>query len=98
LGRGIRLEDKDFHAAIFAGISYSKGYKRIDDSIFSKQFNVPGIYVQGELVKKITYDVGVGGSLYVDWNKQQTLFGARFICYFSGSYKGKKFYDGKNPD
>jgi hypothetical protein len=59
---------------------------------------LPGIYAQVEAVKKITYDVGAGAAFYVDWNQEQAIFGARFILYFSGAYKGKKFADGKNSD
>jgi hypothetical protein len=46
--------------------------------------------MQGEVIKKIAYDVGIGGSLFVDWNKEQSMVGFRFITYFSSSFRGKK--------
>ncbi len=98
LGYGKRFEDKDVHFAGFAGISYSTGYGKVGDSVYTRPFSRPGIYAQIEGVKKITYDVGVGAAFFVDWNQEQAIFGARFIIYFSGAYKGKKFVDGKNPD
>ena len=98
LGYGKRYEDKDIHFAGFGGISYSTGFGKVGDSTYTRPFSLPGIYAQVEAVKKITYDVGVGAAFYVDWNQEQAIFGARFILYFSGAYKGKKFVDGKNSD
>jgi hypothetical protein len=98
LGYGKRYEDKDVHFSGFAGISYSTGFLKVGDSVYTKPFAVPGLYVQVEGVKKVTYDVGIGASLFVDCNAQQSILGARLILYFSGAYKGKKYYDGKNPD
>jgi hypothetical protein len=98
LGYGKRYEDKDIHFAGFAGISYSTGFAKVGDSIYIRPFSVPGVYAQVEAVKKITYDVGVGLAFYLDWNQEQAIFGSRFILYFSGAYKGKKFADGKNFD
>ena len=97
LGYGKRYEDKDVHFAGFAGISYSTGYTK-NDSVYTNAFTAPGIYAQIEAVKKITYDVGAGAAFFVDLNQTQAIFGARFIIYFSGAYKGKKFSDGKNVD
>ncbi|MDQ3047702.1 MAG: hypothetical protein M3R27_09160, partial [Bacteroidota bacterium] len=53
-------------------------------------FNKPGIYLQAEAVKKITYDVGIGASIFADWNQEQSIIGAKIILYFSGAYRGKK--------
>lgn len=93
LGYGKRFEDKDVHVAGFAGLSYSTGYGRDTDSTYNRPYSEPGIYLEGEIVKKISYDIGLGGSLFADWNKEQSMIGARFIVYFSGSFRGKK----KNP-
>ena len=97
LGYGKRYEDKDIHFAGFAGLSYSTGFTK-NDSVYINPFTQPGIYAQIEAVKKITYDVGIGAAFFADWNQTQAIFGARFIIYFSGAYKGKKFSDGKTPD
>lgn len=96
LGYGKRFEDKDYHFAAFLGVSYSSGNQvtLIDSTKYIKRtFNQPGLYIQGEIVKKITYDVGMGASLFIDWNQEQSMIGLRFILYFSGAYTGKKNKD-----
>lgn len=98
LGYGKRFEDKDIHFAGFAGVSYSTGYGKVGDTVYTRPFSQPGIYAQIEAVKKITYDVGAGFTFFVDWNQEQAIFGAKFIVYFSGAYRGKKYNDGKNVD
>ncbi len=96
-GYGKRFEDKDYHFAAFLDITYSSGYQltRIDSITYTtkyvrRNYSQPGLLLQGEVVKKITYDVGMGACLFVDWNKEQTMIGFKFILYFSGGYKGKK--------
>ena len=96
LGYGKRFEDKDYHFAAFLGVSYSLGNQiTITDSnrYVKRTFNHPGLYIQGEVVKKITYDVGMGASLFIDWNQEQSMIGLRFILYFSGAYTGKQNKD-----
>ncbi|MCE9538563.1 MAG: hypothetical protein K8R85_05015, partial [Bacteroidetes bacterium] len=96
LGYGKRFEDKDFHFAAFLGVSYSTGNQvtLFDSTKYVKRtFNQPGLYIQGEIIKKITYDVGMGASLFIDWNQEQSMVGLRFILYFSGAYTGKKNKD-----
>jgi len=88
-GYGKRHEDASYHFAGFVGISYSMGYSKVD-SIYSNPYSKPGIYIQGEVIKKITYDVGIGVTLFADFNQEQSIIGARAILYFSGAYKGKK--------
>lgn len=93
LGYGKRFEDKDYHFAAFMGVSYASGTQVIQiDSVKSSRtpYHEPGLYLQGEIVKKITYDVGLGVSLFADWNQEQSMIGMRFILYFSGAYLGKK--------
>jgi len=89
LGYGKRFEDKDIHFAGFVGPSYSSGFGKVD-SVYTRKYAQVGAYVQIEIVKKITYDVGIGASFFADWNQEQTLIGLRAILYFSGAYKGKK--------
>jgi hypothetical protein len=96
LGYGKRFEDKDYHFAAFLGVSYSTGNQitMLDSTKYVKRtFNQPGLYIQGEIIKKITYDVGMGASLFIDWNQEQSMIGLRFILYFSGAYTGKKNKD-----
>jgi hypothetical protein len=90
LGYGKRWEDKDFHAAAFLGVSYSSGYAKVDSSgKYERHYRQPGIYIEGQLVKKITYDVGLGVSVFGDYNAEQGIIGGRVIIYFSGAYRGK---------
>ncbi len=92
LGYGKRFEDKNVNFAAFLGFSYSSGFQitQIDSLTYNKRhYNQPGLYFQAEVIKKITYDVGLGANLFADWNQEQTLIGIRFILYFSGAYKGK---------
>ena len=95
LGYGKRYENKDIHVAGFAGISYSTGYSKVGDTAYTKLFKQPGLFIQGEIIKKLTYDVGAGFSIFGDWNQEQSLVGVRLVLYFSGAYKGKKYSDGK---
>lgn len=90
-GYGKHYEDRDVLFSGFAGLTYSTGYTKVGDTVYTHHYNVPGLYVQGDIIKKITYDVGFGASLFVDWNQVQSMAGLRFILYFSGSYKGKKY-------
>jgi hypothetical protein len=88
LGYGKRFEDRDIHYAGFVGLSYSTGYGKVD-SVYTRPFSEPGIYGQIEIVKKVTYDVGIGAAVFADWNQEQGIIGVRLILYFSGAYKGK---------
>lgn len=90
LGYGYRYEDKDFHAAGFAGVSYSTGYGK-EDSIYSRKYDQPGLFLNLEIVKKITYDVGIGAQFFADWNQEQTIIGLKGILYFSNAFRGNKF-------
>lgn len=91
LGYGKRYEDKDFHAAGFVGLSYSTGYGKVGDTIYTRKFNQPGVYMNIEIVKKITYDVGIGAQLFADWNAEQAIIGLKGILYFSNAYRGLKY-------
>jgi hypothetical protein len=92
-GYAKRFEDRDYHFAAAAGFSYSAGYQTIQiDSVTStyRGYDRAGVYIQGEVIKKITYDVGLGACLFADWNKEQSMIGLKFTMYFSGAYTGKK--------
>jgi hypothetical protein len=91
LGYGKRFEDNNIHTAVFAGISYATGYAKVDSSgRYERAYKEPGLYLEGQIVKKITYDVGIGASVFLDWNQEQGIAGGRLIIYFSGAYKGKQ--------
>jgi hypothetical protein len=94
LGYGKRFEDKDFHAAAFVGISYSTGYAKVDSSgRYERAFKEPGVYIEGQVIKKVTYDVGIGASIFATYNQEQSIIGGRVIIYFSGAYRGMTVQD-----
>jgi hypothetical protein len=89
LAYGKRYEDKDFHAALFLGVSYSSGYGMVDSTHrYERAYKEPGVYLEGQIIKKIAYDVGAGISVFGDYNQEQAIIGGRFIIYFSSAYKG----------
>ena len=93
-GYAKRYEDKDFHFGAATGISYSGGFQveQVDSvRTTNRYYRQPGWYIQGEVIKKITYDVGLGACLFADWNKEQSMMGLRFTLYFSGAYTGKRY-------
>lgn len=90
LGYGKRFEDRSIHAAAFIGISYSTGFAKVDSTgYYERKYKQPGLYLEGQIIKKITYDVGIGASVFGDFNQEQSIAGARIILFFSGAYKGK---------
>jgi hypothetical protein len=92
LGYGKRFEDQDIHFSFFAGLSYNSGYTTVmvDTVETYRTFQQPGLYFQSEIIKKIKYDIGVGFSLFGDFNQEQSIMGLRGILYFSGAYNGRK--------
>jgi hypothetical protein len=94
VGYGKRFEDRDYQFAAFLNVTYSSGVHVTQvDSLHSTErvYSVPGLYAEGEVVKKVTYDLGLGACLFVDWNQEQSMIGLKFVLYFSGGYSGKKF-------
>ncbi|MFY9309205.1 MAG: hypothetical protein WAQ28_09195 [Bacteroidia bacterium] len=94
LGYARRFEDKDYHFGAAMGVSYSWGFQVEPlDSVktYNRYYSEPGLYIQGEVIKKVTYDVGLGACLFADWNREQSMMGLRFTLYFSGAYTGKRY-------
>ena len=89
-GYGRRIENRVFNLSAFAGLAVSTGYKKKND-IFNTDltYTAPGLYTCIQFVKKLTYDTGLGLSLFYDINPYQNIGGARLDIYFSGAYKGK---------
>lgn len=89
-GYGRRMERKGFNMAGFVGLAYSNGYKKVD-GVFSASsvYDQGGLYACFQFIKKITYDTGIGPSLFFNINQYQSVGGARLDIYFSGAYKGK---------
>jgi hypothetical protein len=88
LGYGKRDENTFYNLAMFAGISYSSGYKKIGQLYSSEPYKAFGVYGSLQYIKKISYDVGIGPALFVDINTNHRIAGALLVLYFSGAYKG----------
>lgn len=91
-GYGKRIENEKFNISAFAGISYGRGYRKVAKDLYDLEnpYTHPGVYLNAQLIKKITYDVGLGLGVMADVNKTRTLAGVMGVLYFSGAYKGKK--------
>lgn len=91
LGYGKRYEKNNINLAAFAGPSYSAFNIRTSDStgVFkNKHYELVGGYLCLQAVYKIKYDVGLGIELFTSVCREQQLYGARFIIFFSGGYRG----------
>ena len=90
-GAGYRKDLLKMSYAAYAGASYTVGYLPITDTLNpEKSYKAPGIYLSAAAYYKVKYDVGIGLVLFADFNKYQTVAGARIELYFSGAYRGKK--------
>lgn len=93
-----RKETEKYNLAVVAGPSYSTGYKYIfpghvyDNGNPYSEF---GGYAEIQWIKKIYFDVGVGGAFFINVNAQNTIMGIRFDIFLSGAYKG--YVKGKAP-
>jgi hypothetical protein len=89
-GYGRRIENNAFNFSAFAGLAVSTGYKKKND-IFNTDLTYTqlGLYTCVQAIKKLTYDTGIGISVFYDINPYQNIGGARLDIYFSGAYKGK---------
>lgn len=88
-----RFEDNDLHYSAAVGPTYSWGFQVVPiDPVKNtiRSYDEPGFYLQGEVIKKIAYDVGIGACLFADVNKEQSMIGLRLTLYFSAAYTGKR--------
>ena len=87
-GYGRRKESTSMNFAYFAGFSHTTGYE-LENGLFRRDpYNTWGLYGQAQYIRKLTYDVGIGPALFVDWNPKRTVYGVRVDLFFSGAYKG----------
>jgi hypothetical protein len=90
-GYGKRKENEKLNLSAFGGLSYTKGYRKKGGVYdITNPYEEPGLYINAQAVKKITYDVGIGLGLFADINQVRTLAGVVGVVYFSGAYRGKK--------
>lgn len=93
LGYGYRKETSKINFHAFIGPSYFTGVYGVQDTsgFFNPVFYEGiGAYISCGIVKKITYDIGLGIEGFSEINKFQIHSGIKFILFFSGSYRGLK--------
>ncbi|MGE0567331.1 MAG: hypothetical protein AB7O73_05225 [Bacteroidia bacterium] len=98
LGFGYRKENENLNLAFFAGPSYNTGvippYVDGADTVPPRLFDAIGFYGSASIIKKITYDIGVGGEFIFEVDKEQVYAGLKVVMFFSGAYRGKaKIYN-----
>ena len=81
---GFRNETRKSNFSYFAGPSYIHG---LLDS--SKTYSSIGAYAEIQYIKKIYYDVGIGSSVFINYNRFYPIVGIRLDIYFSNAFKGK---------
>lgn len=91
---GLRKEKEKYNLSAFIGPSASYFKRPLKDSAeynLASVYNEFGGYAVVEAVYKIKYDVGIGGQIFCDYNRVQTVYGVRLVLYFSGAYRGIKY-------
>lgn len=87
---GKRKETAKYNLSAFIGPSYTSGFLFLDSTYSNKAYKALGAYAEVQFIGKIKYDVGIGPSVFVDYNAKRTIIGLRLDLYFSGAYQGKK--------
>jgi len=98
IGYGYRKETEKYNFAVFAGPSYNEGIIPPSivggDTLPPRLYKAFGVYANIHYIYKLTYDMGIGGELFADFNQTQQFGGIKLIVFFSGAYQGKaKIYN-----
>ncbi|MEO6884087.1 MAG: hypothetical protein ABI199_08685 [Bacteroidia bacterium] len=95
---GGRKENEVFNLAYFIGPSYAIIYPKDSTGYSVNSVSAFGVFGEVQMVRKISYDTGIGADIFVNVNSYQTIAGLRIILYFSGAYQGlKNKYADKAP-
>ncbi|MCX8081138.1 MAG: hypothetical protein N3F09_07885 [Bacteroidia bacterium] len=93
-GYGYRKEDIDYNFGIFAGACYNLG---IIPPQFTPTDTLPPIlyerwggYLSVHYIKKIFFDVGLGGEVFINVDPKHFMAGVKAVLFFSGAYRGKE--------
>jgi hypothetical protein len=92
IGVGWRSSKLYSNVSIFTGPSYSYGsrfhhYDDIADTEFFEAYKTVGLYSNFNFTYKLSYDLGIGVSLYDSYTKYYHVYGFRFHLYFSGAFR-----------
>ena len=85
---GFRNETRKNNFSYFAGPSYIHG---LLDS--SNTYRGIGAYAEIQYIQKIYYDVGIGTSVFINYNRSFPILGIRLDFYFSNAFRGKTLED-----
>lgn len=93
---GKRKEQKKYNLAYFGGLSYAYGatldHREWNNGVISnwyRGFAKPGLFGTIDYTYKLTYDMGIGLSLYGSINQYYNVLGLQLHFYLSGAYKGQ---------
>jgi hypothetical protein len=94
-----RIEDERRNIAFSGGLAQNKGQiaahiGKNGDTIPIFFYRNPGIYLSASYIRKLTYDIGIGGEFFTELNQVQQMVGLKAVVFFSGAYRGKpKLYN-----
>jgi hypothetical protein len=87
---GWRIERLHSNYGFFAGPSLNWGYDYLyTDSVgsWSQKFFDPGVYASVQGSWKFYFDLGIGTTFWVNWNKHYQAVGCTVHIYFSTAFK-----------
>jgi len=89
IGYGYRIEKNTANLAFYGGPTYFKGVEGIPPApaMFYDGF---GLYLSGQAIYKVKYDVGLGLEVFGEFNYKQIMAGFKIALFFSGGYRGVK--------
>ena len=89
---GNRYQSIKYNISWFAGVSYLFGRVKLLDSLQTTLYSrvgAAGVYAEASYFYKVFYDIGVGSTAFLFFNKQTPVAGIRFELYFSNAFKKK---------
>ncbi|HEV7230025.1 MAG TPA: hypothetical protein VGO45_01780 [Bacteroidia bacterium] len=87
---GKRWETETRNIFVSAGPSYSWGFPYSNGVYNSYIYTAFGGYAEAQYIFKPAYDLGLGLSVFGDFNYLQAVYGIRVELFFSGAYRGEK--------
>lgn len=92
LGVGRRWENSRYNLAVFGGPSYAYGSyiviinKDSVDREYPYRFKTIGFHAEAQATYKLSYDIGIGMSLYSSVNRYYSVIGAQIHLFFSTAF------------
>lgn len=92
-GYGLRKEKNRSNLAVFGGLTYFTGVITVEDTAYGfipEYYQGFGVYLSAQAITKVSYDIGFGAEAFAEYNPRQSIFGIKFVLFFSGAYTGPK--------